>query len=140
MPHHQGAIDMANVVLQFGKDPEIKSLAEAVLNAQQGEIAFMKDWLAKTDQTNLPTAADATKPSEQAAATMMQNMMMSYTGDADIDFVKGMIPHHQGAIDMAKIATQFAKDPALLKLANDIVTAQVSEIGFMTDWLKRHGQ
>ncbi len=139
VPHHQGAIDMAKVVLQYGKDPEVKKLAEAVVKAQEGEIAFMKDWLAKADQAALPVTPDSTKANEQAMAVMMKNMMVPYSGDADVDFLKGMVPHHQGAIDMAKVALQFAKDPRLLKLAGDIVTAQEGEITFMTDWLKRNG-
>jgi uncharacterized protein (DUF305 family) len=140
VPHHQGAIDMAKVVLQFGKDAEIKNLAEAVRKAQEGEIAFMNDWLAKADQVALPVLPEATKANQAAMATMMKNMAVPLTGNADVDFAKGMIPHHQGAIDMAKVALQFAKDPALLKLATEIVGAQEGEIAFMTDWLKRNGQ
>jgi uncharacterized protein (DUF305 family) len=67
-------------------------------------------------------------------------MMVPYSGDADVDFVKGMIPHHQGAIDAAKVALQYAKAPEVLKLAQDIVTAQESEITFMNNWLKRMGK
>jgi uncharacterized protein (DUF305 family) len=140
IPHHQGAIDMAKVVLQYGKDPEVKSLAEGVVKAQESEIAFMKEWLGKTDQAALPVAPESTKANEQANSAMMKNMMVPYTGDADVDFLKGMIPHHQGAIDMAKVALQFAKDPALLKLAQDIATAQESEITFMSGWLKKNGR
>jgi uncharacterized protein (DUF305 family) len=140
IPHHQGAIDMAKVVLQYGKDPDVKKLAEDVVKAQEGEIIFLKDWLAKTDQAALPVSPDSTKANDQAMAAMMKNMMMSYTGDADVDFLKSMIPHHQGAIDMAKVALQYAKDPALLKLAQDIVTAQEGEITFMKDWLAKHGK
>jgi uncharacterized protein (DUF305 family) len=47
IPHHQGAIDMAEVVLEYGKDPEIKALPGAIVAAQEKEIAEMKDWLAK---------------------------------------------------------------------------------------------
>jgi uncharacterized protein (DUF305 family) len=140
IPHHQGAVDMAKVVLQYGKDAEIKKLAEGVVSSQEGEIAFMNDWLAKVDQAALPVLPEATKANEAAMATMMKSMQMQMTGNADVDFVKGMIPHHQGAIDMAKVALQYVKDPALLKLANDIVTAQAGEITFMNDWLKRNGQ
>jgi uncharacterized protein (DUF305 family) len=139
VPHHQGAVDMANVVLQFGKDAEIKKLAEGVVKAQVGEIALMKEWLAKVDQNTLPVSPDSMKANEAAMAVMMKNMMVAATGNADVDFVKGMIPHHQGAIDMAKVALQYVKDPALLKLANDIVSAQDREIVFMMDWLKRNG-
>lgn len=48
--HHQGAIDMAKVELAFGEEPEIKKLAEEVIKAQEGEIAFLKDWLRKNGQ------------------------------------------------------------------------------------------
>lgn len=60
------------------------------------------------------------------------------TGDADVDFVNGMIPHHQGAIDMAKILKENGKDPMLLKMADDIIKAQESEIGVMKKWLADH--
>lgn len=69
---------------------------------------------------------------------MHKDMMVEPTGDADIDFVKGMIPHHQGAIDMAKILKEKGKDPELQKLADGIIAAQEKEIAFMKDWLAKH--
>jgi uncharacterized protein (DUF305 family) len=47
IPHHQGAIDMAKVQLEHGKDPELHKLSGNIIKAQEGEIAFMKGWLAK---------------------------------------------------------------------------------------------
>ena len=74
-----------------------------------------------------------------AMKTMHDGMMsVKPTGDADVDFVQGMIPHHQGAIDMAKVVLEKGKDPEIKKLAEGIVKAQESEIKLMNDWLKAH--
>ncbi len=73
-----------------------------------------------------------------AMATMHHNMMVEPTGDADVDFVRGMIPHHQGAIDMAKIELAHGDDPKIRKLAKNIIKAQEQEIAMMRAWLKRH--
>lgn len=100
------------------------------------------DPMSGMDHSAMP-AADAppsTKAYEIAMATMMKDMALPYTGNADVDFMKGMIPHHQGAIDMAKAALQFAKDPDVLKLANDVITAQEAEIAFIKDWLAKNAK
>jgi uncharacterized protein (DUF305 family) len=85
-------------------------------------------------------SAPSSKAFEAAMQKMHQGMMVGYTGDADVDFVKGMLPHHQGAVDMANIELQYGKDPELRKLAEDIVKAQESEIAFMNAWLAKHGK
>jgi uncharacterized protein (DUF305 family) len=69
---------------------------------------------------------------------MMKGMDVPLTGDTDKDFVAGMIPHHAGAIDMARIELRDGKDPALKKLARDIVAAQKKEIAFMKQWQAQH--
>ena len=61
------------------------------------------------------------------------------TGDPDRDFVTMMIPHHQGAIDMAKVLLLYGKDPQMRRLAQEIITDQQSEIQLMQLWLKQHG-
>ena len=60
-----------------------------------------------------------------------------YSGDADHDFVTMMIPHHQGAIDMAKALLLYGKDPQMRRLAQEIITDQQSEIQLMQLWLKQ---
>jgi uncharacterized protein (DUF305 family) len=71
---------------------------------------------------------------------MHRDMAITLTGNADADFVRSMIPHHQGAIDMAKIVLAFGKDPEIRKLAEAIVAAQEKEIAEMRVWLDRNGK
>jgi uncharacterized protein (DUF305 family) len=95
--------------------------------------------------TGIATGAAVTK-NEQAIADfkaamdrMHTSMMIDYTGDPDVDFAHAMMPHHQGAIDMAKVELQYGKDPELRKMAEDIVSAQKKEIAEMKKWLATHG-
>ena len=70
---------------------------------------------------------------------MHADMAVPLTGDADVDFVRSMIPHHEGAVEMAKIVSEYGDDPEVRKLAADIIAAQESEIAWMKDWLASHG-
>ena len=89
-------------------------------------------------------AAVENSPSTQAYMDAMdkmhQSMMIDYTGDPDVDFVRGMIPHHQGAIAMAEVELKYGKDPEIRKLAEGIIAAQKGEIEMMQTWLKAHGK
>lgn len=89
----------------------------------------------------MPDKAQAEDVYAPAMKSMHENMMaVKPTGDADVDFVQGMIPHHQGAVDMAKILLEKGKDPELKKMAKDIIVAQEKEIAFMKGWLANHPQ
>ena len=83
-------------------------------------------------------SSPADKAFAQSMQSMMKGMATKPTGDADKDFVMMMTPHHQGAIDMAKVELQYGKDPMLRKLAGDIVKAQETEIADMKAWLAAH--
>lgn len=69
---------------------------------------------------------------------MMTDMGMVMSGDPDKDFVAMMIPHHQGAIDMAKVELQYGKDSKLRAMAEAIVKAQEEEIAEMKAWRQAH--
>jgi uncharacterized protein (DUF305 family) len=79
----------------------------------------------------------ADKPNMEAMQKM-QSGMPKPSGDPDKDFVAMMIPHHQGAIDMAKVELQYGKDPTLKTMAKMIVSAQEKEIKKMRDWQNKH--
>lgn len=86
-----------------------------------------------------PAAASPDASMMDSMAKMNQAMSSApMTGDPDHDFVAMMIPHHQGAIDMANFELQHGKDPTLRKLAHDVVTAQDKEIAVMKGWLAKH--
>jgi uncharacterized protein (DUF305 family) len=80
----------------------------------------------------------ADKAFMESMQTMMKDMHAKPTGDADKDFVNMMLPHHHGAVDMAKVELQYGKDPMLRELATSIIAAQEKEIGIMKGWQAKH--
>jgi uncharacterized protein (DUF305 family) len=85
-------------------------------------------------------SGDSTQAYKTADDRMMHDMNApEYTGDADKDFVAHMIPHHQGAIEMAQVELKYGKDPELKRLAHNIIKAQHDEIAFMKRWQQKHG-
>jgi uncharacterized protein (DUF305 family) len=90
-------------------------------------------------QTQSSSEAPSTKAYREANTKMHRDMDIAYSGDPDVDFVRGMIPHHQGAIDMAKVALENSKDEQIRKWATAVIREQEREIAEMQDWLKKKG-
>ena len=74
----------------------------------------------------------------QAMQRMQQGMGEAMSGDPDVDFARMMIPHHQGAIDMARSQLEHGKDPQLRQMAQEIIGAQEREIATLKEWLAKH--
>lgn len=86
-----------------------------------------------------PADSPATRAFKAAHGRMMADMSVPYTGDPDVDFRLQMIPHHQGAIDMAKVALRHARDPWSRQLAESVIVEQQREIAEMRAWLEGRG-
>ena len=138
--HHRGAVDMAKIELKYGTDETMRKLAKDIIDSQQIEIDIMNKWLAS--HPDAPKPKPNTKAMQQAYAkgmnTMHSDMMLGIADpEADMAFARGMLPHHIGAVDMAKAQLKYGTDEEMRKLAQDIINAQEPEIEIMQDWIGR---
>jgi uncharacterized protein (DUF305 family) len=126
--HHEGALTMARQALEAAERSEIRQLAEAIISAQQNEIDQMRSWRAAWYPDLAPTAGMG----------MEMGPMTVADGPAPFDrrFIEAMIPHHEGAIAMARDALQRAERQEIRDLAQSIIAAQEAEIAQMRTWLK----
>lgn len=145
IPHHRGAIAMANDALQKSQRLEIKALAQTIIKAQNREEnelmrKWRKAWYPKASET--PMAYDSQQGKMLPMSADQQNSMMMKldlgAADAEFDlrFINAMIPHHEGAVVMAKDALTKAQHPELKQLANEIIASQQAEIDQMKQWRK----
>jgi len=141
LSHHVGAVNMAKIQLKHGTDVEMRQLAQEIIDAQQPEIEQMQNWLANNSDTSEPTAAtEAMRKSYAAGMNAMHGEMMTGIADPNPDkaFVRGMLPHHAGAIDMATVQLKYGKNEEMRKLAQEIIDAQQPEIEQMQNWLAKY--
>ena len=135
--HHQGAVDMAGPCGSKAQHAELKTLCTNIIASQTKEIADMKSWRDKW----FAGAAPAINMQMAGMADSMKGMDMKkldgLTGNEyDVEFIKQMIPHHDGAVIMAGEALRSSQHEEVKALAANIIRAQQMEIIQMRAWQK----
>jgi uncharacterized protein (DUF305 family) len=130
VPHHQGAIDMAEAELSYGHNELLRRLAQEIIVTQQEDIATMRLALvsAAASLSTGPEEAPFLARNDAAMTRMMAAMKIKPSNDVDRDFVAMMVPHHQGAIDMAEAELSYGHNEPLRGLAQEIIATQQQEI------------
>lgn len=143
IPHHEGAVAMANLALQKSKRPEIKNLANAIIVSQTKEIADMrgwyKDWFGKdVSNTSTITMGSGMMSGNGIHMGGAQDMTtLQNATDFDKAFLEAMIPHHQLAIMMTQMLQVGTTRPEMQELAKNIIESQSKEIGQMQSWYQQ---
>lgn len=149
VPHHEGAVVMAEDALQKTQRPEVRQLAEAIVRTQVPEIVQMKRWRAAwypQAPANLVAWHGAMGHSMPMSAEQMQAMRMDVDlgpADATFDrrFLEGMILHHEAAVVMAKDVLLKSQRPEVRQLAQAILASQTTEVNQMKMWQQQwYGQ
>jgi uncharacterized protein (DUF305 family) len=160
IPHHQGAIDMAEAELRYGQNQQLLRISQEIVVEQLQEIAAMRIAVGEKVSpyeamlaASVPSAAAAVVPAPRTPETagtlaaaaegpflkendaamtkMMDDMTVKPSGEIDRDFVAMMVPHHQGAIDMAQAELRFGRNAQLRRVAQEIIVDEMQQIALM---------
>ena len=146
IPHHQDAIDMANLALVRAEHPEIRQLAENIIRDQSREISRMRSWYKAWYDTDVPEYEDAMMGGGMNRRGSGTGMMSGGTGGSmtdlaqlgnatrfDKEFIEQMVPHHQMAIMMAQM-TLNSDHQEMRELGSSIIRSQSAEVEQMQEW------
>jgi len=135
-PHHQGAIDMAKVARTKAEHPELRTLADDIIAAQQSEISVMGRIRGDLHAMGM-TGAGHLGMTQQDMGIDMDLDALRGAAPFDRAFIDMMVPHHKGAIRMARVLLAKGEQPALRTMGKDIIAAQTREIAQMKSWRKQ---
>jgi uncharacterized protein (DUF305 family) len=132
VPHHQGAVDMAEVALRNAEHKEIKQLSRNIISTQRAEIAKLK--AIKQQEFGTSEAPMEMSTQEMQMMGMTEPDELANEDPFDKGFIDAMIPHHRSAISMAQVALEESENPKIREIARNIVGAQKREIAQMQQW------
>lgn len=134
IPHHEGAIEMARIALERSKRPEIISLANGIIEAQEKENAEMRAWYQEWFGSAPPSGGMG--PMHMGGMEGDVNVLREVSvTEFDREFIEQMIPHHEMAIMMANMLASATERDEMKQLADNILTSQSREIEMMHSWL-----
>lgn len=133
--HHESAIDMAKLAPERADHPQIEALAEDIVTSQEREVGVLEQASQRLEEAG----ADAGDLglSEEMSGMGHDAAALEDAKPFDRAFIDAMIPHHQGAIRMARVELEKGADGELKTLSEDIVEAQSREIEQMNEWRKK---
>jgi uncharacterized protein (DUF305 family) len=135
VPHHQGAVDMAQVALDNAEHREVKALAENIVSAQEAEIEELRSIKEEEyGSSEVPTKMSAGQMEAMGMAIGPKELAKQEPFDKA--FIDNMISHHESAIEMAEVALEKSDNPKIREIARAIVAAQEREIARMEGWRK----
>lgn len=136
--HHKGAVEMALLAEGRSAHPEVKELAATIIQDQEREIGKMAEWRnnwydGKSEAINM----DFPGMNHGMKGMDMKKLESLKGHDFDVEFLRQMIPHHEGAVEMAKSIRGSDGHPEVKGLATDIISSQEAEIKQMREWLAK---
>ncbi len=140
IPHHEGAIEMANLALLSAKTDEVKNLSKDIISSQQTEIDDMKAWYKEWFGEDVPISSSSITVEGGHGMMHMDSMSgdmakLETSTEFDKEFVQQMIPHHEMAIMMAQMMLRTTSRNEMKTLAQNIIDAQTMEVEQMRSWL-----
>ncbi len=123
---------MARVALKNAEHEEIIDLSRNIVSSQQAEIGELKSL--KKREFGTSRVPMEMSPQQMQSMGMMKPEQLAHSKPFDRAFVDAMIPHHQSAIEMARVASKKSKNPEIEELAENIVSTQKREIETMKQW------
>lgn len=138
VPHHQGALDMSEIVVREGRDAAIRRMAQKTIEMQTQDIAELRRWLdgRASGAVGLPPQG----PFEPVEARMKEAMAAASGADADHLWARKMIAHHQGSLDMGRIVLDQTEDAEIRRIAQKTVEMQTGDIRELEAWLEARSE
>ena len=134
IPHHEGAIEMAEVALSNAEHEEIRTLAREIIGAQRAEIERLREiraGLAAPPETTMQMSEGEMGGMDMAASDLQQ---LAAARPFDKAFIDAMTPHHESAVAMADVALGESENPEIRAIAEEIVSGQERELSQMREW------